>query len=89
MSPLYELSFQRKGELQTETVQVVDAAQVWRLGRERYPPCISVVLRRDGGRDGSAAGAIQTPLNRSASKLPGMELRLESRALDEPIEASP
>ena len=37
MSPLYDLILQRKGELQTETVQVVDAAQAWRLGRERYP----------------------------------------------------
>ena len=38
MSPLYDLILQRKGELQTETVQVADAAQAWRLGRERYPP---------------------------------------------------
>ena len=42
MSPLYDLILQRKGELQTETVQVVDDAQVWRLGRERYPHCVSV-----------------------------------------------
>ena len=55
MSPLYELILQRKGELQTETVQVVDAAQAWRLGRERYPHCIRGVVRRDAGRDGSAA----------------------------------
>ena len=34
MSPLYDLILQRKGELQTETVQVVDAAQAWRLGRD-------------------------------------------------------
>ena len=34
MSPLYDLIFQRKGELQTETVQVADAAQAWRLGRD-------------------------------------------------------
>ena len=39
MSPLYDLILQRKGELHTETVQVVDAAQAWRLGRERYPHC--------------------------------------------------
>ena len=38
MFPLYDLILQRKGELQTETVQVVDAAQAWRLGRERYAP---------------------------------------------------
>ena len=55
MSPLYELILHRKGELQTETVQVVDAAQAWRLGREPYPHCILGVVRRDGGRDGSAA----------------------------------
>ena len=55
MSPLYDLILQRKGELQTETVQVVDAAQAWRLGRERYPHCIRGVVRRDAGRDGSAA----------------------------------
>ena len=54
MSPLNDLILQRKGELQTETVQVVDAAQAWRLGRERYPHCIRGVVRRDAGRDGSA-----------------------------------
>ena len=52
MSPLYDLILQRKGELQTETVQVVDAAQAWRLGRERYPHCIRSVARRVAGRDG-------------------------------------
>ena len=55
MSPLYDLILKSKGELQTETVQVVDAAQVWRLVRERYPHCIRGVVRRDAGRDGSAA----------------------------------
>ena len=40
MSPLNDLILQRKGELHTETVQVADAAQAWRLGRERYPHCI-------------------------------------------------
>ena len=55
MSSLYDLILQRKGELQTETVQVVDAAQAWRLGREHYPHCIRSVVRRDWGRDGSAA----------------------------------
>ena len=55
MPPLYDLILQRKGELQTETVQVVDAAQAWRRGCERYPHCICGVVRRDGGRDGSAA----------------------------------
>ena len=55
MSLLYDLILQRKGELQTETVQVVDAAQAWRLGRDRYPHCIRGVERREGWRDGSAA----------------------------------
>ena len=49
MSPLYGLIVQYKGELQTETVQVVDAAQAWRLGRELYPHCIRGVVRWDGG----------------------------------------
>ena len=55
MFPLYDLILQRKGELQTETVQVVDAAQAWRLGRECYPHCIRGVVLRDGGRDGFVA----------------------------------
>ena len=59
MFPLYDLILQRKGGLQTETVQVADAAQAWSLGRERYPHCIRGVVRRDGsgdrGRDGSLA----------------------------------
>ena len=55
MSPLYDLILQRKGELPTETVQVVDAAHAWRPGRERYPHCIRGVVRRDPGRDSSAA----------------------------------
>ena len=55
MPPLYDLILQSKGEPQTETVQVADATQAWRLRRERYPHCIRGVVRRDGGRDGSAA----------------------------------
>ena len=31
MSPFYDLILQRKEELQTETVQVADAAQAWRV----------------------------------------------------------
>ena len=57
MSPLYDLILQRKGELHTETVQVADAAQAWRLGRERHPHCIRGVVRRDAGRDGIDATA--------------------------------
>ena len=55
MPPLYDLILQQQSELDTETVQVADAAEAWRLGRERYPHCIRGVVRRDGGRDGSAA----------------------------------
>ena len=44
MSPLDELILQCKGMLQNETVQVADAAQAWRLGRERYPHCIRGVV---------------------------------------------
>ena len=55
MSPRYDLILQRNGELQTETVQVADSAHAWRLARERYPHCIRGVVRREGGRDGSAA----------------------------------
>ena len=55
MSPLYDLILQSEGELQIETVHVVDAAQASCLGRQSYPQCIRGVVRRDGGRDGSAA----------------------------------
>ena len=55
MSPLYDLILHRTGELQTETVQLVDVAQAWRLGRERYPHCIRGVVRCDAGSNGSAA----------------------------------
>ncbi|QNJ00406.1 hypothetical protein SynA1562_01576 [Synechococcus sp. A15-62] len=55
MSSLYDLILQCNGELQTETVQVADAAHACRLGRQRYPHCIRGVVRRDAGRDGSAA----------------------------------
>jgi len=55
VSPLYDLILQRNGELHTELVQVADAAQAWRLGRESYPHCIRGVVRRDAGLDGSAA----------------------------------
>ena len=64
MSPLYDLILQRKGELQTETVQVVDAAQAWRLGRERYPHCIRGAVRRDGSRDGGRDGSAAQPSKR-------------------------
>ena len=49
MSPLYGLILQCKGELQTETVQVADAAQAWRLGRDRLTLtclCMAEPIRR-------------------------------------------
>lgn len=55
MPPLYDLILQRQSELETETVQVADAAEAWRLARERYPHCIRGVVGRDAGRDCSAA----------------------------------
>ena len=55
MFPLYYPILQRKGDLQTETVQVVDATQAWRLRRWRYPNCIRGVVRREGESDSSGA----------------------------------
>ena len=60
MSPLYDLILQRKGELQTETMQVGMALQL------SHP----------------------IAAKRGASERPGMELRLESRALNEAIDAT-
>ena len=48
VTPLYDLILQRQGELQTETVQVANADQAWRFGRERYLHCIRGVVRWDG-----------------------------------------
>ena len=87
MSSLYDLILQRKGELQTETVQVVDAVQAWRLGFERCPHCIRGVVRRDAGRNGSAAEPSNSA-KRRVSELLGMELRLESSALRDGIDAT-
>ena len=48
MPPVYDLILQRQGTLHTETVQVRDAAEAWRLGRERFPDSIRGVVCRDG-----------------------------------------
>ena len=48
MPPAYDLIVQRQGALHTETVQVPDAAEAWRLGRERFPGSIRGVVCRDG-----------------------------------------
>lgn len=47
MPPAYDLILQRHGALHTETVQVADAAEAWRLGRARYPDNIRGVVCRD------------------------------------------
>ena len=53
MPPVYDLILQRKGELQNETVRVVNAAQAWSVSPI---PTASVALCVGmGGRDGSAA----------------------------------
>ena len=64
MSPLYDLITKHKDEQQTETVQVADAAQAWRLGRERYPHCIRGVVRRDSSGDCGCDGSLAEPSKR-------------------------
>ena len=48
MPPAYDLILQRHGELQIETVQVRDAAEAWRVGRDQYPDSIRGVVCREG-----------------------------------------
>ena len=43
----YDLILLRQGQLTSETVQVADAAEAWRLGRELPPDCIRRVVFRD------------------------------------------
>ena len=47
MPPAYDLILQRHGELQIETVQVRDAAEAWRVGRDQYPDSIRGVVCRE------------------------------------------
>ena len=47
MPPAYDLILRRQGRLTTETVQVADAAEAWRRGRELHPECIRGVVFRD------------------------------------------
>ena len=47
MPPAYDLILLRQGQLTTETVQVADAAEAWRLGRALHPECIRGVVFRD------------------------------------------
>ena len=44
MPPAYDLIFLRDGEIQTKTVQVNDAEEAWRLGRELFPDCMRGVV---------------------------------------------
>ena len=46
MPPSYDLILQSQGQWQVETVQVPDAAEAWRFGREHYPNAISGVVCR-------------------------------------------
>jgi len=47
MPPAYDLILQRHGELEIETVQVRDAAEAWRVGRDQYPDSIRGVVCRE------------------------------------------
>ena len=44
MPPAYDLIYLRDGEIQTKTVQVADAEEAWRIGREQFPDCIRGVV---------------------------------------------
>ena len=44
MPPSYDLIYLSDGEIQTKTVQVADAEEAWRLGREKYPDGIRGVV---------------------------------------------
>ena len=44
MPPAYDLIYLRDGEIKTKTVQVADAKEAWRLGREQYPDCMRGVV---------------------------------------------
>ena len=85
MSPLYDLILQRKGELHTETVQVADAAHAWRVSAI---PTASVALSV------GMLGVMPLQLSHShatktkVSERSGMELRLESSALRDGIDAT-
>ena len=87
MSPLYDLILQCKGELHTETAQVADAAQAWAWGVSAIPTA-SVALCV--GMRGVMALQLSHPhaAKTKASERSGMELRLESSALRDGIDAT-
>ena len=76
-----------KGELYVDTVQVVDAAQACRIRHELYPTASAVLFV---AMLGVMALQLSNPnaAVRSASEKLGMELQLESRVLNEAIEAT-
>jgi len=47
MPPAYDLILLDQGHFQIQTVQVKDATDAWRLGRERYPRTIRGVVCQD------------------------------------------
>ena len=47
MPPTYDLILLDHGQFQIETVEVKDASDAWRLGRERYPLNICGVVCQD------------------------------------------
>ena len=47
MPPAYDLIIVDQEQFQIETVQVNNAADAWRLGRERYPSTIRGVVCQD------------------------------------------
>ena len=44
MAPAYDLILERDGQLITQTVEVADALEAWRLARARYPAHIPGVV---------------------------------------------
>ena len=48
MPPAYDLIILRDGEFQTKTVQVANAKEAWRLGREQYSDCMRGVVCHEG-----------------------------------------
>ena len=47
MPPAYDLILKTSGGLITRTIHVPDAAEAWRLARQRYPESIRAVVCQD------------------------------------------
>ena len=54
MPPSYDLILMKKGRLHIKTVQVSNADEAWRLGRELHPNCIRGVVRHERSEAQSA-----------------------------------